>query len=58
MENLLNALDDVRLAMEKSITASIDIKDILIRLEKEIQHRLQMISNEDAVNSIDPITDL
>lgn len=58
MENLLDALDDARLAMEKSTTASIDIKDILIRLEKEIQHRLQINSNEGASTSMDTITDL
>lgn len=58
MENLVNALGDVRAALENSGRASIDIKDILIRLEREIQQRIQITSNDGAADTIETITDL
>lgn len=58
MGNVLDALDDAKIAIERSTNASADIKDILIRLEKEIHLRLEIDTHKLTAESMDTITDL
>lgn len=56
LNNIDEALNDAREAINKSVNASIDIQEILLRLEKELYQRSN--AGQLVTESVDTITDL
>lgn len=58
LNNIDEALNDAREAINKSVNASIDIQQILLRLQKELYDRSITDNGQIVAESIDTITDL
>lgn len=56
LNNIDEALSDAREAINKSANASVDIQQILLRLQRELYQR--SIAGQSVTESIDTITDL
>lgn len=58
LNNIEEALNDAREAINKSVNCSVDIQQILLRLQKELYQRSIANNGQLVAESIDTITDL
>lgn len=58
MGRLAEAMNDAKSAYERSEKASLDIKNVLRRLQEDIGQRVQADSSKLVAESMDTITDL
>lgn len=58
MGRMDEAMNDAKMAFERSEKASNDIKNVLRRLQDDVNHRIQASSGKSVAESMDTITDL
>lgn len=58
LNNIDEALNDAREAINRSVNASVDIQQILLRLQTELYQRSITTNGQLVAESIDTITDL